>query len=308
MSGGPKVLIVTAVCDYSQYTLGFLSRVLRGVEGGQDTLTIFDGITQPAGYEDAMKPGEYILSLPVYGDVANDPHRYKRCARMRDAARTYAYEHDYDFVYFHDSDVVPPKSVIADLSALEAPITTGLYCHKSSAEPVFPDVPMETLPIKIYDPYGYSLTQISRHIGVTEARAFGMGCMLIAVEALKDIPFEFSDSEYAAFGGEDFNWCARALALKYGPVLVDASVNCYHVDDSGVASIVEFGELTSAACWNGPGYQIQNAFGLWIAGQVRYDMDPVKLDLLGPEFSRGRGRKCTVNTVNVEEALTCYQY
>jgi GT2 family glycosyltransferase len=126
---------------------------------------------------------------------------------------------------FLDSDVHPPKDVIAKLLAHKLPIVSALYARRQNP-------PWNQMLRRAPD--GFKFTPIEEGTyeagSLVECDAVGFGCILIETRVFKIIerPW-FRWTEYYAIGGisEDFNFCAKAKQAGF-KITVDTSIICKH--------------------------------------------------------------------------------
>lgn len=172
----------------------------------------------------AMGLRNLIIPGPVIG-LAGMPYDH-----ARNAACMRALEGGFKWLFFLDSDVIPPRDAILRLMRHNVPVISGVYHRRS--KPV-------GLPVMIkngqwYTPYPPST--------VIEVDFVGAGCLLIRRDVLEQLPpcrpghhwFDWRvdmkgilpDGECLS---EDFSFnlhCRRALGI---PTLVDTGVICKHV-------------------------------------------------------------------------------
>jgi len=126
---------------------------------------------------------------------------------------------------FLDSDIHPPRDVIAKLLARNLPIVSALYARRQNP-------PWNQMLRRSAD--GYKFTPIEEGTyeagSLVECDAVGFGCVLIDMHVFKSLerPW-FRWTEYYAIGGisEDFNFCTKAKRAGF-KVFVDTNVVCKH--------------------------------------------------------------------------------
>lgn len=156
----------------------------------------------------------------------------------RNVACKQALENKFDFVFFLDSDVVPPRDAILRLMNLYyrlksqniLAMVSGLYCRRS---------PPHGIPVMM-KPLGHWITQYEKN-SLVEVDVAGAGCLLIHRNILEKLPPQrpgkpWFDWRVDMAGlmpqeqclSEDFT--LMMYAKKYGiRTFVDTSIVCKHV-------------------------------------------------------------------------------
>jgi hypothetical protein len=175
------------------------------------------------GLRNLMLPG------PVLGlsGMPYDHARNQGCMR--------ALEIGADFLFFLDSDVIPPPDTVLRLMKHDLPIVSGIYCRRS---------PPHGLPVMMK---GGKWIETYPENKLIEVDWVGAGCLLIRRDVLQQLPpqrpgkhwfdwrVDLNGSEGLPPGllplSEDFTLCEHAR--KHGfPVIVDTSIMCRHVGAS----------------------------------------------------------------------------
>jgi hypothetical protein len=148
----------------------------------------------------------------------------------RNTACMTALEHRFDYIFFLDSDVVPPPDAVARLMAHNKPLVSGLYCRRS---------PPVGVPVAIKN--GQWLTKY-RPGSLVEVDYVGAGCMLIHRSILETMKPQRDGKHWFDWRvdmkgilpageclSEDFTYC-KAVKSQLGiPTLLDTSVVCKHI-------------------------------------------------------------------------------
>lgn len=148
----------------------------------------------------------------------------------RNAASMRAIELGVDWLFFLDSDVIPPHDTITRLIAHNKPVISGVYCRRS---------PPAGVPVMIRE--GRWVEKIPEN-SVIEVDLVGAGCLLIHRSVLTSFPPQRPGKHWFDWRvdlqglhppgdclSEDFTFC-KAVKEKLGiPVLVDTSIQCRHV-------------------------------------------------------------------------------
>ena len=151
----------------------------------------------------------------------------------RNVACMRALEHGFDWLFFLDSDVVPPPDAVPRLMAHRQPIVSGVYHRRS---------PPAGIPVMM-KPVGQWLTRYPAN-KVIEVDVVGAGCLLIHRDVLQNMPpqspgrhwFDWRVDEKGLPTttderpplSEDFTFCMWAKKHGYR-ILVDTSVQCQHI-------------------------------------------------------------------------------
>lgn len=152
----------------------------------------------------------------------------------RNVACMAAIEHDADWLFFLDSDVIPPRDTILRLTKHNKPIVSGVYCRRSN--PV-------AVPVMLKD--GQWIVDLPKN-QLIDVDLVGAGCLLIHRDVLTTLPPQRPGKHWFDWRvdmkgicipqeclSEDFTFCYHAK--KHGfDVLVDTSIHCKHVGFSQV--------------------------------------------------------------------------
>lgn len=143
-------------------------------------------------------------------------------------------ESKHEWLFFLDSDVIPPPDAVLRLLAHQKPIISGVYCRRS---------PPIAVPVMLKN--GQWITQLPES-GLIDVDVVGAGCLLIHRSVLESFKphrpgKHWFDWTIDAKGhvppdecmSEDFTFCVMARKQGY-KILVDPSVRCKHVGYSEV--------------------------------------------------------------------------
>lgn len=150
-----------------------------------------------------------------------------------DHARNSAVQHmlsgPFQWMFFLDSDVAPPRDAVRRLLAHRQPIVSGLYARRS---------PPEGIPVMLKD--GKWIRDYQPN-ALVEMDLVGAGCLLVHREVFEKVPPQrpghpWFDWRVNMAGhlppgeclSEDFTW--NAWVRKHGyRILVDTSIVCRHI-------------------------------------------------------------------------------
>ena len=150
----------------------------------------------------------------------------------RNVAAGHLLQSGLQWLFFLDSDVIPPRDAILRLMSHNKPIVSGVYCRRS---------PPEAIPVMM-KPLGNWISQIPPS-GLMEVEAVGAGCLLIHRQVFEKVPHQRPQEGKSYFDwrvdcmavkprheclSEDFTFIQHAKAHGF-PTFVDCSVRCLHV-------------------------------------------------------------------------------
>jgi hypothetical protein len=140
-------------------------------------------------------------------------------------------EHGIEWLFFLDSDVVPPKDAILRLIAHKKPLVCGLYFRRS---------PPVGVPV-IMKPVGNWIINPPKK-GLIEVDVTGAGCMLIHRSVLEALPPQRPGKHWFDWRvdmksvmppveclSEDFTFNMHVKKTLGIPTLIDCSVRCRHI-------------------------------------------------------------------------------
>jgi hypothetical protein len=149
-----------------------------------------------------------------------------------------------EWLFFLDSDVIPPPDTIHRLIAHRQPIVSGVYCRRS---------PPAGIPVMIKDGQWVANPPMNTLI---EVDVVGAGCLLIHRSVLQNLPPQRQAKHWFDWRvdmqgilpvgeclSEDFTFCVHAKRHGY-KTLVDTSIWCKHVG-FGEAGLHSYGPLSA---------------------------------------------------------------
>lgn len=139
---------------------------------------------------------------------------------------------DFDYLFFLDSDVVPPHDAIPRLLKHRLPIVSGVYCRRSYPHGLVVAQKngdwVRKLPGKGKDP-------------LVEVDVVGAGCLLVHRSVFETVPpqrpakpwFDWRADMVGMEGvppplSEDFTWCVHVRQHGHH-IMLDTSVRCLHI-------------------------------------------------------------------------------
>ena len=156
-----------------------------------------------------------------------------------------------EYLFFIDTDVIIEKDTLKKLMPLcetgGADIAAGVYFYKIEDNPkpmlfesrlhskkfkgMTQDKKIKHSSYKMERVIGLGNFAVAKHLmdgGVHEAGATHMGCTLIKMKCLKELPFEYEN----CYGTEDLSWFSRAEEKGF-KLVVDTGLKLFHLDANG---------------------------------------------------------------------------
>ncbi len=150
--------------------------------------------------------------------------------QARNVACMKALEIGASFLFFLDSDVVPPHDAVPRLMARNQPIISGVYCRRS---------PPVGVPVMMRNRQW--VTDIPQNT-VIDVDVVGAGCLLIRRDVLEQMPPQRPGKHWFDWRvdlqgtippeecmSEDFTFCMWAKKTLGITIKVDTSIQCRHV-------------------------------------------------------------------------------
>jgi hypothetical protein len=147
----------------------------------------------------------------------------------RNVACQKALEIGAQYIFFLDSDVVPPHDAIYRLISHRQPIISGVYCRRS---------PPVAVPVLIRNGTWFTVPPNS---GIVEIDLVGAGCLLIHRSLLESLPPQRPGKRWFDWRvdmqgilppgeclSEDFTYCQHVRRHGH-KVLCDTSIQCRHI-------------------------------------------------------------------------------
>lgn len=158
----------------------------------------------------------------------------ERVAGFKNTIIAYALDHNYDYLFLIDSDLLLYPATIEHLIATGKDIISEVFWTRWQPH-------ADLLPqVWEYDTYGFSADFVERlkSPGVYEVGGLG-ACTLISRKALQS-GVNFNQLYNVTFWGEDRHFCIRAVALGFR-LYVDTQFPAYHIyRDAELAGVPEF--------------------------------------------------------------------
>lgn len=169
-----------------------------------------------------------------YKVIKSSPKSEAKIGRIienRNIIIDYCIKNNYDFLFFLDTDVIPPKDVIERLVSHDKDIAAGVYL----ANQVINGIPKVLPVLRGLSEY----KNFSRPIEIREIKenkvfevfGCGFGCCLIKRAVLENVKLRFN---LHLNSSEDFIFCYDARVQHGFRTYADTSVKCSHLAGSGI--------------------------------------------------------------------------
>jgi glycosyltransferase involved in cell wall biosynthesis len=139
---------------------------------------------------------------------------------------------DFDYLFFIDSDTVPPPDALKKMLEAAKPFVTGVTCNlKKCEDGMLRPAPMVFRYNNGTD-YEDGYKPVLKREGLEEIDACGMSCALIHKSVFKDMEAPYFNERFVAEKGEkpkgeDFLFCEKMRELNI-PMWCDFSIHCAH--------------------------------------------------------------------------------
>jgi GT2 family glycosyltransferase len=159
-----------------------------------------------------------------------DKKRIERVAttisRSREQIRQYAIAQKYDYIFWIDSDTIPPIDVLDRFLHHNKEVVSGVYTYKGTDRVVATILVDKEKDLCSTVPYEKVIEQGLKD-ELLEIRACGFGCLLMHKSIFEQIPFE---TEFSQHESEDIRYCQR-IGEKNITLWLDCKVVCLHLSD-----------------------------------------------------------------------------
>lgn len=148
----------------------------------------------------------------------------------RNAAVSLCLQQGFDWLFFLDSDVIPPRDAVYKLLSRNKPIISGVYYRRS---------PPAGIPVMLRD--SKWITEFPQN-SIIEVDLVGAGCLLVNRQVFERMQpqrpgkpwFDWRVDQQGHMPpgeclSEDFTWCIAAKRQLGIPICVDTSIQCRHV-------------------------------------------------------------------------------
>ncbi|MBU0461105.1 MAG: glycosyltransferase family 2 protein [Nanoarchaeota archaeon] len=222
----PRVLVGCPTYKKQEYCLSQLVEALSSLTYPELDILFVDNSEGNEYLERLKKIKIPNRKVEVIKDTYSDI-RISRIISSRNIVRDHFLKGNYDYLFFLDTDIIPPKDAIEQLIRADTDIASGVYLCRQKIEGEHHVQPV------IYKPHGEDsvMTVTKEEVIPNKLMAIavcGMGCCLIRRTVLAEIKFRpFSQSKT---GGEDVAFCtdARQKGLK---IIANTEVKCEHMGE-----------------------------------------------------------------------------
>lgn len=230
----PKVLIGTITYDSDWYCLKRFAESIKALE--------LEGIDYEHLIIDNSDTENYCRQLTKFfpearlmyykpPDEFKDFIRFRHCElHCREMVREFFLNHDFDYLFFVDSDVFCEPDVLKKLLSRNKDICCGLFRYRNppKGRPLWFK---KKLPVNISNKTGVWMidfvpnAEIEKAKELIEIDACGFGAILISKEILKTVKFKKSNNDHY---GADIHFCYDAKLRGYR-IFGDPSAKCIHL-------------------------------------------------------------------------------
>jgi len=226
---GKRVLIAAPIAGLKQYSINqWITWIAKQTHQDFDVALCCNG-------KDKFRLTEMIRQItfnsrtkenlhPIVMILANDDQLsiIEKITYSREKLRRYAEAHDYDYLFFLDTDTIPLRdTAIEDLISWGMDAISGLYFYKNSAVAVALD--NQTLtnvhPDRLREAYDNNSLIVCCSVGY--------GCMMLSRKAFQ-VPFDFKI--FGEFKTDDIGH-SYALTQKGFSIYLSPRVMCQHISD-----------------------------------------------------------------------------
>lgn len=185
----PKILVGCPTSFHKEYALEKYAKAVKSLTYPNYDILLIDNSPNNDYLEKIKK-----LNLPVikgpYFEGALD-----RIIASRNILREYVLEHDYDYLFSLEQDVIPPKDIIENLLQHKKRVITAIYFNYFTKN-------NETRPLPIIwtrvdSKYRYVIKPNQLNKGLLRIAMSGLGCILIHKTVLNKIKFRYEKNEDA---------------------------------------------------------------------------------------------------------------
>lgn len=215
----PRILIGVVTYDGHRYAIEKLLNAINEFTYKNFTLLFVDNSTNEDYKKFLEDKGHRVIKDSAEGT------RIDRIIRGRNTLRKACLDGEYDYLFFLDTDVIPPTDVLERLVKHKKEVITGVYLGAANY-----DGKMEILPVLFSPlPDGRIRTmRIREMLGnkLVPIAAAGLGCCLIQRSVLTNIIF--CNRGTSATGGEDAAFF-KDITRQGITAFADTSVKCFHM-------------------------------------------------------------------------------
>ena len=290
------IAICTSIGRGKEYAIPIAKRVLPVISQsiGADTFVVNDAP------EATNVDGLNVINWPGCGEQFGMGLRHERLARMRQWTLDQVNAAKYDFIYWHDIDVVPPPDIILKLLKLWSQVV-HYNVHVLSGTCYMRNVVQPRI-------IGYEMRgDVTPRVPNTgEYLTVGLGCCLVDSLAM-GVPFKRNAND-GMYIGEDFVWCADVSRRGLGNVILDYTLPCWHCSEDGSANFPIVGEQKVGIAWGGTPFQVSNNYGLWVRDVPRFDVPLEAYASMGVGFYKYKVPELGIVNSTITDALSYYGY
>lgn len=217
----PHILIGCPTYQGQAFCLDRFLEGLRNLKGDFDILFVDN--SEGTDYFEMLK--QITIENRKVIVLRDEPqeNRIMRIISSRNACRYYFLKNSYDYLFFLDTDMIPPPDALQQLLKVDADIASGNYLCRQEINGKLLVLPA------LYKHHGNQLATLTmeeaKQNNVIDIAVCGLGCCLIKRKVLEKISFRpFTQSKT---GGEDVAFCVDAQ--KEGCIIkANLAARCSH--------------------------------------------------------------------------------
>jgi len=213
----PKILVGAPHWDKKDYILGRYATRIRDLDYPNYDILIADNSSD----ETHLNVLEAMGLPAIWVNTGNTAR--ERVRDSRNAIREYALEHDYDFVFFYDTDIIAPRNILLELLQWNKKVIGGWYYIgvPGYARPV---ITRNWVDLENQDPDRMAIYKGMAKNRLMKSFIGAMGVQLIHKDILKQLSF-FTLPELHWFADSFFFY---ALERKGIQAYTDTEMLCPH--------------------------------------------------------------------------------
>jgi hypothetical protein len=216
---GPKVLVGCVTYDKDELHLKGLLDAIRSQDYRNHDIIFADTSGKDEFHAELKGTGAIVIKGAPELD-----HTIKKITDGRQRIRDYAIEKGYDYLWFVDTDVVPPPTALSKLLSDRKDVVAGLYLLPRNFNGISKILPIVQ---DFADEEGYcrpmGLTEVLND-NVIEVSCAGFGCTLATREVLEKVDLRYFEKSMA---GEDTAFFVDVREAGFR-TFADNSVKCAH--------------------------------------------------------------------------------
>ena len=228
----PKVLVCCPTAKAKQYCFEEWLDSVMSLSYPNFKVVVFDNSNDKGVFASSMnfifksKYGQFNPKFKALFCETNSRSVVERMTQATELMRQYAVKHEYEYILSLESDVFPPSDVIEELMFHKVDVVGALYdrdegsYRKFCVQKITKEAPDSLLSLNLTSAEE-ELNLIKKEL--VKVSSVGLGCVLINMNILKNIPFRFMSSEV-----HPDQYFSETMAMSNVKIHLDTSVVCRH--------------------------------------------------------------------------------